>query len=273
MKIVAAAAIAALALALAGGASAGQTYTDSVGEVAGSVDISTVAVSNDPEAQTVTFAVTTNLPALDANTFIAIPVDSDMNVATGQGGFDYIVAVTTDGSAVLNPTSGGVLPEQGSYTNGVWAVTVPAADIGNPLSFRFGVVSETGPDPNNPVEDVAPDTGVWLYAMDQGPPPPPAPKPVIPQVSSVSVTYAGVPKAGKTFKISSLAVHLSTGVDTKATKLHCSATLGGKHLAGSGTAGCTFRLPATAKGKKLVIKVTGKYRTVSLARTQRFTVR
>lgn len=276
LKLMAVIAAAVAALVLTAAASAGETYTDSTGEVAGAVDITTVSVSNDPVAKTVTFAVTTNLTtAPDDNTFLAIPIDSDMNVTTGQGGFDYVVVGSNQGFAVVNETTSTPVPESGSVANGVWTVTVPAADIGNPLAFRFGVLTETGPDPNNPIDDVAPDTGVWLYALDQAPvtAPSPAPKPVVPQVSFVTPAYAGTPKAGKPFRISSLAVHLSTGTTVKATALRCTATLGGKHLAGSGTGGCTFRLPATAKGKKLVVHVKGKYRSVGVGGAYTFKVK
>lgn len=264
------------ALALAGSALADQSYTDSTGEVAGSADISTVAVSNNPTAQTVTFVVTTNLAALDDNSFFGILIDSDVNASTGLGGFDYLIGMDNTGAATINTTTqSGVGETQSSFSGGIWTITVPAADIGSPTTFNFGVFTQVGPDPNNPIEDDAPDNGVWTYTMVQPPPPPPppAPKPVAPHISSVAVAYAGVPHHGKVFRISGLTVDLSNGVETKASGLKCSATLGGKHLAGTGTGGCTFHLPATAKGKRLVIKVTGKYKTSTLARTKSFTVK
>jgi hypothetical protein len=92
-------------------------------------------------------------------------------------------------------------------------------------------------------------------------------------VTSVSVKVAGVATHGKTVRISGLGVNLSTGVVTKATGLKCTATLGGKHLAGTGTGGCTFHLPKTAKGKTLLVKVRGSYHATALAKTYKTRVK
>jgi galactokinase len=92
-------------------------------------------------------------------------------------------------------------------------------------------------------------------------------------VQSVALATSGTATHGKTFKVTRLTVDLSNGVETKATSLKCTATLGGKHLAGTGVGGCTFHLPATAKGKKLSVKVTGKYKTKALAKAASFKVK
>jgi hypothetical protein len=275
LKFLLVAAAAAAALLLAGSALADQTYTDSTGEVAGSADISAVAVSNNPAAGTVTFTVTTNLAALDGNSFFGVLVDSDVNASTGVGGFDYLVGMDNTGAAVINTTTQAGVPEtQSSFSAGVWTVTVPVADLGTPTSFNFGAFTDVGPDQNNPIEDDAPDNGVFTYTMVQPPLPPPLPAPAPkPTVSSVSVKVAGAATHGKSFRISGLAVSLSTGVVTKATGLKCTATLGGKHLAGSGAGGCTFRLSGTAKGKLLVVKVHGSYHSASLAKTYKARVK
>ena len=79
------------------------------------------------------------------------------------------------------------------------------------------------------------------------------------------------PKAGHPFTVS-LKVNLSTGISTKATGLKCTAKLAGKVFKGSGTGGCTIRVPKTAKGKSLVVKATGKYKTTPVAATKTFKV-
>jgi hypothetical protein len=90
------------ALALAGAAAADQTYTDASGELAGSADISTVAVANNPTAGTLTFTVTTNYTAaFDGNTLFGILMDTDNNASTGLGGFDYLVAVSNQGALAI----------------------------------------------------------------------------------------------------------------------------------------------------------------------------
>ena len=285
MKLLFVAAATAAALVLAGTALADQTFNDSTDETTGSADISTVAVSNDPTAGTVTFAVQTNMTTLETNSEIDILVDADQNASTGStnGGFEYLFGLdpggwyftSWNGSQFADVASVTDLAVQ--FSNGLATFTVPVADLNNPQGFNFGAITFRGPDPNNPIVDQAPDNGVWSYTLTTPPPPPttttapPPPAPVT--VSSVAVASAGVPTHGKVFHISGLTVDLSNGVETKAKSLKCSATLGGKHLAGTGTGGCTFHLPATAKGKKLVVKVTGAYKSTKLAKTKTFKVK
>lgn len=62
--------IAALVLA---GVAAADTFTDPTGEDPASADISTVTVTNDPAAKTITFKVTiANMPAIEDGATIAI---------------------------------------------------------------------------------------------------------------------------------------------------------------------------------------------------------
>lgn len=270
---------------LAGTAAADQTYNDSTGETANSADISTVAVSNNPTAGTITFAVTTNMPTMETNAEIDILVDSDSNASTGGNGFDHVFGLDTGGwfFATWNGSTfaddANVNDLQVTYVNGVLTITMAAADLGSPTAFNFAVVSFRGPDPNNPVTDQAPDSGVWTYQMTQPaptPPPTPTPTPTPSPAKVVSVGASFAPAApvhGKTFRVTGFTVDLSTGIETKATGLKCTATLGGKHLAGTGTGGCTFHLKATAKGKRLVVKVTGKYKTATVAKTYSFKVK
>jgi hypothetical protein len=268
---------AAAALALAGAAAADQTYTDGAGEVAGSADISTVAVSNNPTTGTLTFGVTTNYTAaFDDNTLFGILMDTDNNASTGLGGFDYLLAVSNQGAvAIATATLSGHAEAQSSVANGVWTITVPVADVGSPTSLNFGVITQLGPDPNNPIEDVAPDSGIWTYQMVASPPPPPPPPPPPAKVTidSVTAVYAGVPKHGVSFRITKLDVDLSNGVEVKATSVKCSAAVGGAHVAGTGAGGCTLHLPTTSKGKQLVVKVTGHYKAKAVSNTIHLTVK
>jgi hypothetical protein len=285
--LLAAAAIAA-ALVLAVPAVADESYTDSTGETAGSADISTVDVADANGS--ITFTVTTNLPAIDANTLLGIVVVPHVS---GTGLADgYVVLTTTDGTVVVDTLLGSTEEiDTESFTGGVWTVTVPEQDFDYPTVFDFSVVTAVGPDPNNPIKDVAPDNGVWTYTLvdpTTGPPlptpvsttppvssPPPLPaakpKPVIAQVSTVRAVYNRKPRAGKLF-VAGLTVSLSTGLDTKATHLRCVAKLQGKLLRGHGIGGCRFLMPSTAKGEHLVVKVSGRYRTVGISRTLAFKV-
>ena len=94
-----------------------------------------------------------------------------------------------------------------------------------------------------------------------------------PTVTSTSAVVAGSGKAGTTYVVKSLAVDLSNGTTANATKLKCSAALGGVALRGTGAGGCTFKLPKKAKGKRFVVRVTGDYGTVKVVSTKSFKIR
>lgn len=246
------------ALVLAGVAGADQSYGDGSGEVAGSADIGAVTVSNDLATGRVTFQVGTNWPAWDPNTFFAILVDSDQNAATGTAGFDYVLTGDRWGGSVVNTVTPHVAQAQSSLAGGVWTITVNSADIGNPQAISFFALTQVGPDQAHPLEDRAPDSGTWTYSLV--PPPPPAPT-----VASAAPTWAGRPVHGKTFRVTGLSVALSDGTQATATGVLCSATLAGKRLAGGGPGACAFRLPKTAKGRRLVVKVAGSYGATSVS--------
>jgi hypothetical protein len=275
------------ALVLAGAAAADQTFNDSTGETSGSADISSVAVVNDPAGGTITFTVATNMTTLEANSEFDVLVDSDQNAATGtsSGGFDYLFGLDPSGYffAKWNGSAfadAGVKDPFVTFSNGTMNFKFAAADLGSPTAINFGVLTFRGPDPNNPVIDQAPDSGLWSYTFVTAappptttttPPPPPPPTPVT--IDSVTAVYAGVPKHGASFRITKLDVDLSNGVEVKASGLKCSATVGGAHLAGTGAGGCTLHLPKTSKGKKLVVKVSGHYKGKTVSNTIHLTVK
>ena len=273
-------AVASAALCFVLPAAADQSFSDSTGETAGSADVSTVAVANSSTASTVTFTVTTNMPTMEANSEIDIYINSDNNPSTGDApglGLDYVIGLDSTGYFIAQWNGSSYTDVANAsasvfFNNGVLSFTIPTSFMGSPTTgFGFTIQTLRGPDPNNPIIDNAPDTGEWTYTMVQAPPPPPPPPPA-PTVSSVTATFAGTPHAGKSFRATGLTVDLSDGTEVKATGLSCSATLGGKKLVGTGTGHCTFKLAKTAKGKRLVVKVTGKYKSKTLTRTKAFTV-
>jgi hypothetical protein len=171
-----------------------------------------------------------------------------------------------------------------SYTNGVLSVQFLAADIGSPSAFNFVVETVRGSDPNNPSLDEAPDNGFWTYTLQTAASPPPptttaptgtstTPTPAPPgkkgpvTITSTHAVYTGKPKAGKSFVVRGLRVGLSSGTAANATALKCTATLAAKALKGTGTTGCTFHLVVHAKGKRLIIHASGKYRTTAVHAT------
>jgi hypothetical protein len=270
MRVVLSVLVAAAAFALVGVASAGsQSYMDSTGEVPGSADVSGVSVTDD--GATITFQAQTSLGDWAPNTFFAILVDSDQNSATGTAGYDYIVTGDHFGGTVISTATHVVLQTTSSLGNGLWTVSLPASWIGSPSAFSFVVLTQTGPDPAHPYEDRAPDTGNWMYPAVTAPPPP-APVPG-PTVLSFAASYGAAPAHGKAFRVYGMHVTLSDGSGHNANRVACTATLAGRQFLGGGLNGCNFRLPKTAKGKRLVVKVSGSYAAATFAKTCVFRVR
>lgn len=260
------------ALALAAPALADSDYTDSTGEDANAVDITTIHVANDATAGTITFTVNlANLPTLTDDADVGVLIDADQNASTGDpslGGADYAFDLESGGWnwQKWDPSSSNFVDADANFdvrfANGVLTWKLSDSDIGSVKAFSFFVVTAKG-DPNAPAIDIAPDNVPnYNYTLV-------AAKPT---VTSTVATFKGTPKAGRTFGVSSLAVDLSNGTTTKATKLSCTATLGGRAIAGTGAGHCTFKLPKTAKKKRLVVRVTGSYGTTRVVATKSFVV-
>jgi hypothetical protein len=253
------------ALAFAGPAAADQTYADATGENAAAADISGITVSNSPAAGTITMKVTlANRPNLDDGSSLLVFLDTDRNSATGStsGGFEYLFGLDSGGYQWLKwdgtqfGDAGVQLPV--TFTGGIATFTVNAADIGSVGSFDFAVVTFSGPDPNNPITDVAPEDGQPLFTYTL------ATIQIVP--TSVAAVPSGLARAGKPFSIKALTVNLSNGTQARATAVSCTATLGGLKLRGTGAGGCTFKLPAKSKGKKLVVNAKGKYNALTVVK-------
>jgi hypothetical protein len=269
-------AVAALAFAFAGPAAADQTYPDATGENAAAADISSIAVANSPTAATVTVKVTlANRPTLDPTSGILVFLDTDRNGATGDpGGFEYLFTLDATGYQWLKwdgtqfSDAGVQLPV--TFSNGVATFTLTTADIGGVGSFDFAALTVSGPDPNNPVTDVAPETNqpLFTYTLVAAPA---APAPTT--VKGTTVTVNGPPKSGKKFVVGPYSVNLSDGTSINLAGVKCTATLGAAKLKGTGAGGCTFALPKTAKGKKLTVKVSGKAAKVTLTKTLSYRVK
>lgn len=263
------------ALAFASPAFADQNYTDGSGEDAASADITAVTVANSPAAKTLTFKVqVANMPTLEANAFFAVLIDADRNASTGDSGLDYVFVADSSGYE-LDKWDGtqyaAVSPfvAQVSYNSGLLTAVFDPAAIGSPTAFDFALLSFRGPDPENPAVDIAPDASP-LYSYTLVTPPPPVVKPVV-KGSAVTITPA--PRAGTHVKVGPLSVKLSDGTSVTATGEKCSAKVGATTLKGTGAGGCAFALPVKAKGKKLVVTVSGRYGGSTLSKTISYTVR
>jgi hypothetical protein len=261
-----------------------QTFTDSTGEDATAPDITTIAVSND-DAGLVTFKINiSNRPALTADMFAFVSLDTDQQAATGDQqsfGAEYEIDLQ-QGSVELfkwNGTDYAAAPSQSSLTFSYDAtgatIRVSAADLGGTKAFNFATGAISGitvdaagnPDFTNAHGDIAPDPGHGVFAYQ-----------VLTKLTLSVAAFTTSPKpakAGKTFVASLAANESDTNGPVQAGTVACSATLGGKHLTAkahrvaNGVATCSWSLPPKAKGTlrgtvSLTVKGTTVVRTFAV---------
>ena len=246
-RMIFSAAIVAAVLLTAGGAGAASTFTDATGDaIAGAADVAQVVVSNDA-AGTITFTLTfANRTALSTDDFLAIPLDTDENAATGFQGFDYGIFVDASGARLLQGSSTTFTPVTASTltsANGGTVVTINRSDLNNTRAFHFGI--DSGLNSNNAADDLAPDTGVYTYDLG-----------IAAQLDTLAARFSPArPRAGHVFRLAATTVRLQDGSIVKADSISCLATLAGKRLAGR----CSWRIPKNARGKRLVVYLTVTY--------------
>jgi hypothetical protein len=260
--------LAAGALAAVPAASAG-TYTDPSGDASGgSGDVTAVNVVGNKSTGQLVFQITGSNLATSSQDVLFLDIDADANPATGNvfdGGAEYSFYVDGDsydfvrwsGSDWVETANTTVRVTGNSSSN---TITVNRSELGNTSDFNFSATALlVALTPDNPQlgVDLAPDDGAYNYSLDANGP----------QIDSVDVkaTPAGGPKAGKRFSVLPTALHLPPDGRSKpatfsAESYSCTAKLGAKKLAGSGTGGCTFAIPKkNARGKKLSVQLTVNY--------------
>jgi hypothetical protein len=276
----------ALLLAVPAGASNSVTYADSTGENPNAPDITSIVVSND-DGGMLTFQVNiSNRPALTQDMLIDIALDTDHNPATGDPqnfGAEYdiqLVAGEVD-SFQWNGSTYVRAPSQSSltYSYGSTGATIKisAADLGGTKEFNFAVLAVSGiaidssgnADFTNAQADLAPDPGHGTYDYK-----------VLSAIKLTVVSFHTTPspaKAGKLFAAAIEATENDTNGPIKNGTVNCRATLGGKPLTpnadgvANGLAICAWKLPKTAKGKRLSGTVTVTVQGVTVSRN--FSVR
>jgi hypothetical protein len=271
--------VVALALSLgASGRAETHSFTDPAGDAQGGLDVTEATVANDPATDTFTITVTlNNSPVLVPQEQLSVWIDADRSTASGDPGFagaDYQLFLQSNGytyrkwdpgqNAWVNVTEDPNFSV--TYRSGMLTWTFASQQIGSSHAFNF-LASTYVTNPNDaasPFVDYAPDAPpLYSYA-------PAAPRPT---VASTAPTVSGSGRAGTTYTVRSLAVDLSNGSTTNATNLECTATLGGVRFRGSGQGGCAFKLPKHAKGKRLVVRITGTVGTTNVAATETLRVR
>jgi hypothetical protein len=265
-----------------------QTFTDSTGEDPNGPDITSIVVSND-DAGLVTFKINiSNRPALTADMFLSLVIDTDQQASTGDpqaSGADYLIELDP-GSVNLykwNGTDYTTAPSQTSvtYTYDSTGATIraSAAELGTTKAFNFFALAFSGvktdasgnADFTNAHADGAPDSGHGSFSYQV----------LTKLVLSVQAftTSPKPAKAGKAFVANLAASENDTSGPVQAGTVACSATVGGKHVSATahrvanGIATCSWSLPRTAKGKTLhgTVSLTVKGTTVVRSFTAKVT--
>lgn len=256
---------AALLFVPAGGALASQAYQEQVGDAPGGApDMSAISVAHKVAGETsfqVTFANRTQLAGED---MLAIAIDSDQNPATGMEGVGADYLITVDGKipefaliGAYNSKFSWMVPT--TWANGAVTIVADRAQIGDPTKgFNFVLLSHTGGEMTTANTEIAPHSGMWTYSL-------------VTEVAAIQLPkVVSTVKAGSVFSVKGTTVKLSTDEVFSPDSLTAKATVGGKALKPL-AGGLSWKVPKTAKGKKLVVTVTAAYK--GLAKVQSFTMK
>jgi len=237
-------------------------YTDPAGDSGKAGDITSVTVAGDKGSGQLLFKITgTNIASSEQDPLF-LDIDSDANPLTGNilgNGSDYVFIVDSGGYAFArwNGSDWVDTPSLSVQVSGGTSqilISVNRSELGNTSMFNFAASSLDIP---NMAVDSAPNDGAFNYSLDANGP----------QIDSVDVqtTPTAGPKAGKRFVIVPTGLKLPPDGRTSAAPIlpesySCTAKLGAKKLAGSGTGGCTVKVPKKkARGKRLTVLLTVNY--------------
>jgi hypothetical protein len=255
---------------LRGGAGT-QTYPDKVGDALdGTPDISAVTLANDDQGNISMTVTLVNHPAdFQPNEGFLVAMDTDGNINTGSGGFDYVYA-GVEGNTGLFAWSGSTFAAANTTTLQVTSPTsfrINRSDLGNTTSIAFFV--ETTKDNGASVGDDAPDgSGVFTYTL------------VLPESTTppkFAVVASGVPHAGKRFVVRARVVIGSLSASPSA--LGCAARIGTSPLrtaaakAPAPYRACVITIPIRTAGKRLTVTLVMKYKSVGTTRRLGYTIR
>lgn len=251
-RISAAAAIATLAiLGVAGGAAASNSsfWTDPPGDSKSAPDLTVVTAASD-DAGKITFTLTyANRPAgLTDDDQVQIWLDADDSASTGDSGFDYILVLEKAGAFLKQATPAGPVDTLETTVSGSAdgrTAAVNRSEVGNTAKFDFFVRTVAKSDLS---ADEAPDASdrVFVFSLT-------APLP-----TKITVVFSPkTPKAGASFLATVALVELEDGSRMLALQgVSCTSTLNGKPIRATVIpAACVWKLPKSAKGKRLVIRI------------------
>jgi hypothetical protein len=265
-------------LALASPAGAAGRYTDATGDGKGAPDVSSVSVASDATGQIVFTINVDNLPSnADVRTMVLLNTDVDTGTGAPDSlGADYMfVDDASDHTYGFAHWTGSEWDWDTPYstvtvTAGQHAVmfSVNRSEIGNTGGFNFWVRTRAGDVTADQFDD-APNDGSWNYTLAAGGP----------QILGLLVEPKPMlPRAGKLFTLTAIGLKLppdgsAVTIAPQPESYSCTATLGGKPLAGLGTNGCSWQLPKKkTRGKTLKVVVTASYQGATISVPYTFVV-
>jgi hypothetical protein len=242
-----------------------RTFHDYIEDTAGPDICGDNMVTNDNEG-TITFGLHIhNRSGFASNEAYGVFLDTDLNPATGGAGADYRVRLTSE-ATVLGKWDGTRFPAQATLDPATWkpgygpVFRVKATDLGGVQSFNFSFFTTDGV-----TGDLAPNRGAWPY-----------------QVAPLELMIRGMAldraRAGRFFSARMGVVRRDLDEPLAEGTIACSAKVGAKTLAGTGRfAGgrtvCTWRLPKSARHKRISGTVGVTFQGVEAKRSFATTVR
>jgi hypothetical protein len=233
---------------------ASATYPDLTGDSGTAPDITSVAVSSDPENQ-ITFRVNVVKLALPSDGHVVIAIDSDQNAATGYEGVDYMFLADLSSNDFLVARWNGSdfafrkmsTAAASTDATGV-SFSINARELGRTTGFSFFARTVVGTNVAAGHYDDAPDVGEWTYELGGA--------------SALTLTVedpiASKARAGKRLVVF-ITVVRSDGKQAEVTygEITCVATIAGRSLPAIAiptygpAAGCSWRLPKRSNGRTL----------------------
>jgi len=251
-------------------------YADPAGDGGTAGDITSVTVVGDKGTGQLVFRITGTNIASSEKSPLFVDIDSDANPLTGnlsENGSDYSFYVDNNSYALAHWDGGQwveapALSVQVLGSTSLILISVNRSEIGNTSVLNFFAATFNTVDL---AFDSAPNDGAFNYSFDANGP----------QIDSVDVrkTPSAGPKAGKKFVIVPTALKLPPDGRTSPSPIlpesySCTAKLGAKKLAGSGTGRGTSAGPkAKARGKKLTVQLTVVYQGTKKVVSLTFKVR
>jgi hypothetical protein len=249
------------ALVLVPSAASG-SYADPAGDSGAAGDITALTVVGDKNSGQVVFRITGSNLATSKTNLLFLTIDSDANPLTGDltdNGSDYWFGMddSTYGFEHWDGSRWVDSPDLTVRINGntsAITISVNRTELGNTADFNFAASTLNLSDRT---ADHGPNDGAFNYSLDVNGP----------QINSVDVkTMPSVgPRAGKRFVVVPTGLKLPPDGRAIATPVlpesySCTAKLGAKQLAGSGTGGCSIAVPKKkARGKRLTVQLTVIY--------------